>query len=174
MHSQFDEDDWIKDHLLLNISLNNKWCFEVGAADGREFSNTLWLREQGWQAALAESDEKLAATLIEEFGKVSDCQHRLVKSIDEWLDSTLCPENPDLGSIDVDGQDYWLLHDMELYLPRILIIEFSPYEDQVMEPYRGMKGQAAREPLLALARRKGYSCVQETYCNLILVQAELL
>ena len=53
-YTQFGEDGLIA-ACLEKIGETNRHCFEIGAADGRFFSNTLRLREDGWRAVLIEA-----------------------------------------------------------------------------------------------------------------------
>lgn len=175
-YSQFGEDGLIKAAFDL-IGMTNRWCFEVGAADGRFFSNTLALRETGWSSVLAESDLEKYQELSREFGHLADCFHLEVDSIDCWLSETDCPEYVDFGSIDVDGQDYWLWYDMEDYRPRVLLIEFSPYVgtkwtphyDFICERGAGYRMQTAEGPMVELGESRGYELVAKTYCNLLFI-----
>lgn len=176
-YSQFSEDKLIAE-LFAKIGTENHWCFEVGAADGRWLSNTLAFREQGWDAVLAECDPEPAAKLLQEFGGVSHCVHAKVTDLDTLLARFGAPYNIDLGVIDIDGNDYWLWHDMTLYRPRVLLVEFSPYVDQpTHDPVnpipRGGPGQTAKQPLVELGEKKGYRLTTATFCNLLFVREEL-
>ena len=174
-YSQFGEQTLIA-NLLREIGEKNRWCFEVGAADGRFLSNTLHFREQGWNAVLAESR-------VEEFLKLSkdfpDANAYLgeVTDMDWLLEHFGAPKDIDLGVIDIDGQDYWLWHDMVRYRPRIMLIEFNPYNGakgyhptKIVE--RGKPGQTAKTPIVNLATAKGYELRGETFCNLLFVDRD--
>lgn len=177
-YSQFGEDGYIA-ACIEKIGTKNRWCLEIGANDGRFFSNTLRLREQGWNAILVEADERPYKALEQDFGESSICVHERCTDLDAVI-SAHCPHrNIDFVSIDIDGQDYWLWHDMEWNRPRIVCIEHSPYLDQarcyVNEPVpRGGPGQTARGPLLELAEMKRYTLQAETRCNLIFIADEEL
>src|SRR4051812_17540195 len=57
VYSQFGEDGILAE-IFRRIGTTNKQCFEVGAADGKWFSNSRKLIDEGWRAALIEADEK--------------------------------------------------------------------------------------------------------------------
>src|SRR5687768_11564360 len=57
--SQFGEDGLIE-AVLDRIGETNRWCFEVGAADGLFFSNTKRLRDAGWNCILIEANAEQA------------------------------------------------------------------------------------------------------------------
>jgi len=172
-YAQFGEDTIVAE-ILAEIGTNNRWCFEVGAHNGRFISNTLAFREIGWRAVLAESHPEHAAKLIEDYGKESHCIHGTIDNLDVMLGAFGAPRDIDFGVIDVDGADYWLWHDMEEFRPRVLVIEYNPYTNQKhYDPAnpigRGKPGQTAKIPLLKLAESKGYGLENETFCNLIFV-----
>lgn len=171
-YSQYGEVAFVKAAFDV-IGATNRWCFEVGASDGEEFSNTLEFRESGWRCCLAESDTSLATKLALSANAKVDVRIQEISSIDSWLSETDCPRDVDFGSIDVDGRDYWLFREMSHFRPRVLCIEFSPYPNAQHDPEHG-EGQAAKQPVLELATKKGYTCVAETYVNLILVANECL
>ena len=59
IHSQNGEDGVI-DEIFKRINLaslsHEKWCVEFGAWDGKHYSNTFHLVEQGWNAVYIEGD----------------------------------------------------------------------------------------------------------------------
>jgi hypothetical protein len=48
------------------------------------------------------------------------------RCLDSLLMNTPLPEDFDLLSIDVDGNDYWLWEGLRSYAPKVVIIEFNP------------------------------------------------
>jgi hypothetical protein len=80
------------------------------------------------------------------------------------------PKDLDLGSIDIDGQDYWAWKDMEIYRPRVMVIEYNPNETRRFIPPRGQPGQAGLEIMTELADEKGYEIVDITQVNMICVR----
>ena len=98
LYTQFGEDGLIEGCLDM-IGRTNRNCFEIGAADGRFFSNTLRLRDQGWFAVLIESDDKQFGKLQYEFGTQSTCIHARVTQLDSVLSETTINTRPDLGII---------------------------------------------------------------------------
>lgn len=171
-YSQFGEDEAIA-RVLDSIGETNQWCVEIGGHDGRQLSNTLMFRDRGWECVLIEGDDRHSDAL----NSLDGSPHVILDyctDLDLALSTTPCPRDLDFISIDVDGQDYWLWHDMEKYRPRVVCIEYNPYENtpnysasRVVA--RGAVGQTAKAPLLELAEEKGYSHIATTYCNLIFV-----
>ncbi len=170
--SQFGEDGLIE-AALDGIGAKNKWCFEVGAADGLFFSNTARLREQGWKTVLIEGD---AERYVELAKLASDSvftipKHIGPRSLDRILDECGAPQDLDFGVIDIDGQDYWIWDGLRQFRPRLLLVEFAyATEDHRDEfPECGAIGQATYKAILRMGAEKGYEALAKTHCNLLFV-----
>ena len=122
---------------------NQRYCVDVGAWDGRHLSNTFSLLHpsppfRSWKGVLIEADPdrfKELKSLNEPVGNI--CLNELVSSDPSSKDSLVsilrreAPELPtdfDFLCIDVDGSDYWLLHEMfeHGYQPKVVCIESNP------------------------------------------------
>ena len=170
-YTQFGEDGLI-DACLQKIGTTNRQCFEIGAADGRFFSNTLRLREEGWRAVLIEAGDEQYGKLNNEFGGTSICVHETCTDLDETLTATGLNHAPDLGIIDIDGQDYWLWHDLRKVRPRIMLVEILPRNEEMSKPERGAgpEHQAGLNTIRDLGEDKGYTLVATTHCNALFVE----
>lgn len=174
VYSQYGEDGLIH-AVLREIGYTNRWCFEIGAADGVFYSNTKHLRDNQWSAVLIEK-------CIDQYEKLLQYESHRVLCIHEDcrdLDSVLTgldefPYEPDFGCIDIDGQDYWLWHDMQLIRPRVVLIEFHWADGDTFIPPRNpdMRAQAGEQAVRDLGRNKGYVCVAKTHVNLLFVDAD--
>jgi hypothetical protein len=175
VYTQFGEDGLIAT-CLQRIGETNRQCFEIGAHDGRFFSNTLRLRELGWRAVLIESDERQFANLSADFGKDATCINVLCNDLDRLLLDVWIDETPDLGVIDIDGQDYWLWHDMWTIEPRVMLVEISTQGHGQPIPERGepYPAQAGLDAITELGTSKGYTLVATTFCNALFVKTECL
>ena len=175
-YSQFGEDGLIE-ACLKKIGVTNRHCFECGAADGRFFSNTLRLREMGWYAVLIEKDPVSFGKLVDEFGTESSCLNEHVTDMDAVLRQTAIDERPDVGIIDVDGQDWNLWDRMTVYRPRVLVIETFAADRDPDAPVPALDdeiGQAGINPICELGDHKGYELVATTYVNAIFIDREAL
>jgi hypothetical protein len=175
VYTQFGEDGLI-DACLDYIGTTNRQAFEIGAADGRFYSNTLRLREQGWRAVLIEAGRDQYDALQREYGTTSVCIHETCTDLDETLNGTGIHNAPDLGIIDIDGQDYWLWHDLRKYRPRVMLVEIFPPDPRKLPPDRGAgpEHQAGLDPIRQLGTEKGYTLVATTHCNALFIdKAEL-
>ena len=175
VYTQFGEDGLIE-ACLRHVGETNRHCFEIGAADGRFFSNTLRLRELGWQSVLIESDAILFDKLNRDYGSDAVCIHAHCDDLDSVLSQTEISYTPDLGVIDIDGQDYWLWDNLITYRPRVMLVEISTRGEwegipAIGEPYPAQAGLRAIEDL---GKRKGYSLVATTYCNALFIDSNEL
>ena len=176
IYSQNGEDGIVAE-IFRRIGTTNKFCFEAGAADGRWMSNTRKLIDEGWSAVLVESDpDRLEDLRKLESDKVTIAHRHITDegpdSIDNVLKESGCPDDPDLGVIDVDGQDYYIFNSLIRVRPRVLIVEFAPEAAPNYIPERGGPGQAGWEAMYVLGKSKGYHAVAYTRFNFIFVRFE--
>ena len=170
VYTQFGEDGLIQ-AALDRIGETNRHCLEIGAADGRFYSNTLRLRELGWFAVLIESGDEQFGELKTTYGDESVCIHETCSDLDSTLADTGISSSLDLGIIDIDGQDYWLWHDMVEYRPRVLLVEIFPRDVSRPIPERGagMEHQAGLDAIAQLGTAKGYVLAATTHCNALFI-----
>lgn len=175
--SQFGEDGLIA-ATLERIGETTRHCFEVGANDGVWFSNTKALRDAGWSAWLIERDADAFAKLQARCGPN---EHAMLADIiltplDACLPKRTAQGEFDLGVIDIDGQDYWAWHDMQLHRPRVMLVEIVPNEParKVERNSQIRCDQAGLNPIVKLGESKGYICLAHTLCNALFVRKELI
>lgn len=170
--SQFGEDGLLEAIFEIIGTSYRPSCFEVGASDGRFFSNTWALRGKEWNAVLIEAD-------TEDCAKIKDNANGVGKGeiiIGNWsitsevgLDDFLEDTFPkfDLGVIDTDGDDIGHWSRMVKIRPRVIVIE-------CMERENTYSRQATPTALIALGKEKQYAAVARTYCNMIFIADEEL
>jgi len=177
-------EDGIIEKIFEIIRIDNKYCVDIGASDGKYLSNT-WnlITNKTWKGLLIEGDLKRYNKLCDNYKKypTTICLHKLVtfeeQDIDNILSKSEIPNNFDLLSIDIDGNDYHLWDSIKNYKPRVIIIEFNPtiYNDiEFIQPsdmniYQG----SSILSLVKLGKLKGYELVASTACNAIFVHSEL-
>jgi len=173
IRSQFGEDTLLI-RTFGKIGTCNKWCFEVGCADGQYLSNTWIFRDMGWDAVLIDGD----AEYIEKCRAVANDRERVELAhiqpgdLPEILDRYAVPLNMDLGVLDIDGQDYWIWKNLAPYQPRVMVVEHC--QDDAPIPNLGDPGQAGFTAIRELAGQLGYRCVAATRVNGIYVREDLL
>jgi hypothetical protein len=175
VYSQNGEDG-VLEAVFEKIGTRNRWCCELGAADGLEFSNTanLWRQQGGWNAVLIEADkgryDKLVETLSGQPNVVG--LHRYVSPrcpLNSVLQETGAPKDLDLVSIDVDGEDIRIWGDLSRYVPRVVVIEV----DSLCAPGSGpsSRGMATLDEVVKLGWEKGYQLALHTG-NAVFVRTE--
>ncbi|WP_420422354.1 hypothetical protein [Simkania sp.] len=118
--SQCGEDGVIEKIFQL-IGTSSKYYVEFGAMDGHAYSNTKYLREfKGWAGLLMDCE-------YEDFS-INLHKHLITaENINELFEMHNVPNDLDLLSIDVDGNDFYIwLALNEKYRPRLVVIEYNP------------------------------------------------
>ncbi len=171
--SQNGEDGLIA-ALFAKIGARNNWCFEVGAADGVELSNTWALREADWTAVLIEADPcKYPNLVISSPGMI--CVHERIgpKSLDRILAEAGAPRCLDFGVIDIDGDDLKIWEGLKVHRPRVVLIEYNAGGSGVLGGVFNQAGapvwQAGYEDVAILGRLKGYEPVATVAHNAFFV-----
>jgi hypothetical protein len=174
--SQYGEDGLIA-AVFEKIGTTNRWCFEVGAADGWELSNTKALRDDGWRGVLIEAAPEKYAEMQRRFQGTAVMFHEKIapngpRALDRVFDKVPCfPPAPDLGVIDIDGEDAAVFSAL-LCRPRVLLVEFNALGDGpwcLNGPW-----QAGEATVCRIGREKGYIPLCRTSCNLLFVAEEAL
>jgi len=159
--SQNGEEHYL-DFIFQNIGVKYKFLVDIGANDGMFLSNTKLFREKGWESILIDR---------EDFPGIGQ-EFVTVETVLEILDRYKCPIEFDLLSLDIDGNDYWVLEKiLSKYKPRVIISEYNsehdPLESKAIEydpffvfkcdDYYGYTFSAG----LKLAERFGYKVVYQ-------------
>lgn len=176
-HYSQNGEDGVIERLVEIVGATNRYYVEVGTGDGSE-CNTRYLREQGWSGLMLDcAHEDASVGLYQEFVTAENVNDVLVKYE--------VPQDFDLLSIDIDGQDYWVWQAIGArYRPRIVVIEYNaavPGDVSVTIPYdRDFRwcGQLdTGQSLLAvqkLGRVKGYSLLYACPPNAFLARTSIL
>jgi hypothetical protein len=95
-----------------------KFVVELGAGDGYHLSNSRYFIEKGWDSILIDADNK---------GNEEVKQHKINKeNINQLLKQYNCPKEFDFLSIDLDGNDYWIIDEiLKEYSPRLIVAEYN-------------------------------------------------
>lgn len=175
-YSQFGEDGIIE-KIFEIIGTTSKVCIEFGAADGFDCSNSavLWTTK-GWQGILIETNEHRFKQLINNIqGHNCIAIHTHIDIENNSLESTLqrynIKEPIDLLSIDVDGDDYYILKSLHTLKPRVIICEYNPTMPTHLDIYPAYGNHIGCSPaaLVRLAQEKGYKLIAITHCNCFFV-----
>jgi hypothetical protein len=183
-HSQSGEDG-ITERLLDLIKVSSGYFVEFGAWDGRHLSNCAKLADDGWSGCFIEGK-------LERFNELNanyNDSPQIVRlnafveasganSLDNLLKRIQAPLELDILSIDIDGNDYHVWQGLDLYVPKLVIIEFNPtipanvvyVQDNDDNLNRGSSLTALHE----LADSKGYALVAATDWNAFFMKNNLV
>ncbi len=182
IYSQNGEDGVIREICsLLNIKIG--FFVEFGAWDGKHFSNTYHLLEQGWKGVYIEGDERKFSDLLRNTQKYRNTitliqtyvQAEGEHCLDSLLSSTNLEKDFDLLSIDIDSYDWHVWKSLQKYNPKILLIEInSSIPVGIYQTHRNSKVQGSSfTATIELGKEKGYVPVCHTG-NLIFVKKNLV
>lgn len=176
LYSQFGEDGIIEKIFQL-IEPKNKTCIEFGAWDGEYLSNTsaLW-KHYNWKAILIESDFSKFNLLKSKTNKNCVCINELVdcelNSLDLIIDKYKLNKDVDFLSIDIDGNDYYILESLVIR-PKVICIEYNPtipYWLDIKQKYNDVDQMGASPyALLKLAESIDYFLIAATDVNMFFV-----
>jgi hypothetical protein len=188
VNSQFGEDGIIEEILSRihkSATFRNGYCVEFGAWDGKHLSNTYNLiANRNYHAVLIEADPSKFNLLCKTLPQPSVTKlNAFVTSegdttLDELLSHTDIPIDFDLLSIDIDGNDYYILKSLRKYRPKLICIEFNPTVpndvDFIQPQDFRIKRGSGPGPIASLASYMGYAPVASTQCNLFLLDRTLI
>lgn len=190
VYSQNDEDGIIHE-IFCRIETTTKFFVEFGVDIGLE-SNCHSLLLQGWSGLWIEGRQGAYEQILRRFapairdGRLNVLNEYVsVGNINPILDQYV-PDELDLLSIDVDGNDWHIWNAIEVVNPRVVIIEYNgklPPEIDWRMPYNeyhvwdGTDRQGASlKSLENLGRKKGYELVGTNICgiNAFFVRGDLV
>ena len=186
-YSQNGEDGVLAE-ILRRIGVENRFFVEFGVESGVE-GNCVYLADvAGWQGLFMEADDQMYRLLERKYRPRAGIRTTQAivspENIEQLLDEAEVPAEPDVLSIDVDGQDYWIWEAIDRRRPRVVVIEYNSALDpgrRLVQPkevpswdgtdYFGASLGAIR----FLGERKGYRLVHTELAgsNAFLVRAEL-
>ncbi len=170
-----NEEDGILREIFRRIGEGKRAFIEIGAGEGLE-NNTAALLLAGWRGLWLEAHTPSMDAIRRMFADQVNAQQLLLanhfvsrSNVNEILRVSLPEAEPDLLSIDVDGNDYWLWGAIERMRPRVVVIEYNAtwhpplsiavrYEEAFQWDGSNYFG-ASLKALERLGRRKGYSLV---------------
>ena len=182
-YSQSDEDGIIAE-IFRRIGVENRTFIEIGVGSGLE-NNTLALLLSGWRGLWVEANQAEAAAAQERLAPWVEAKQLRIENqfvtrdnIEPLLASSGPGTTPDLLSIDVDGNDYWIWEAIQSTKPRVVVIEYNAtwfpplsftvrYQENFRWDATNYHG-ASLKALELLGRRKGYCLVG---CNFAGVNA---
>lgn len=133
-------EDGIIDVLCSQLKEANRYFIEIGASDGIE-NNTAWLLvAEKYNGIMIEGNPRLverARRVVEPYSIGAECRNMFItlQNVGELV-GTSCYRDPDVFSLDIDGNDYYIakaILDGGLR-PKIIVVEYN----SVFGPERSM------------------------------------
>jgi hypothetical protein len=178
-------EDGILQQLFAIIGVENHWCVEFGAGDGKQNSNT-WnlINNHAWAAVLIEADRSEYTRLRERYtgnARVSAIRAIVKRDGPSGLAALLgkspIPKDFDLLVVDIDGDDYHVWESFEDYRPRVVVVEFNhtiPFDVSFVQAYQApVRGGASLAALRMLGEKKGYVLVYAHGSNALFVDRSI-
>lgn len=183
VYSQNGEDG-IVGELLKRLKIEKGWVCEFGAWDGIHLSNTFNLvKNKNFNAVFIEGDRgkyKDLLITVEKFPNIIPINafvdhNDTSNSLDNLLNQTEIPNDFDILSIDIDSYDYQVWKSLQVYKPKIIIIEINSAVNvnnsnwiHTPNTYQG----TGFKPTYELGLEKGYKFVLHTG-NMFFVREDL-
>jgi hypothetical protein len=179
-YSQFEEDGILL-YLFSMLGFEGRTAVEICCGSGNECMAANLILNHGFAGYLFDGDKDNVDAATTFFNAQKDCllnDPKIVKAwitaenVNDLLTSAGCPKNIDLLSLDIDGNDYWVLRAIDVISPRVMVLETHnvvPSNLSLTIPYRpdfdrrnGPHMDFAGASLLAVAklcRDKGYRLI---------------
>jgi hypothetical protein len=168
-------EDGIITEIFNRIGTTNKYFVEFGVENGLECNSTNLLYKQ-WQGLWIEGSSHFYAEINSTFKDIVDSGRLTVKNqfinaenIEEIFKSADVPAEPDMLSIDIDYNDYYVWKAIVNYKPRVVIVEYNALfrpDTNFVVPYNANRTWdgtsyfgASLLALQQLADEKGYCLV---------------
>jgi hypothetical protein len=130
VYSQNGEDG-ILEEIFRRIGMTNRFFTEFGVQACE--NNSLYLLLQGWRGIWLEGSPAQVSLMQHEMARQVAAGQLTIKNafitaenIETLFRELQVPAEPDLLSIDIDGNDYWIWKAVTNYRPRVLSIEYNP------------------------------------------------
>lgn len=176
--SQNGEDGVIAE-LVRRIGAPGRWFVEFGIESGVEGNCVTLADEEGWSGLFIEGDDGHFGRLSDKYAHAPQVRtlhaYVLPDNLEPLLQEGGVPPEPDIFSIDIDSNDYYVWDALKTYRPRILIIEYNaciPLDRKLTIPYdpeAGWDGSdffgASLGALERLGEEKGYRLVHTDTCG---------
>ena len=191
--SQWGEDGIIQ-YLSKTIEIKHKTFIEFGVESFMEANCRFLLMKDNWSGYVIDASSSNISILKNSYFywkyQIDAVDAFVTKdNINGLLAKSLFDEDVGILSIDIDGNDYFILEAINTVRPRILICEYNavfgarkisvPYEADFFRTtrhYSNLYWGASLSAITFLAKRKGYSLVgtNSSGCNAFFVRDDLL
>jgi hypothetical protein len=183
-------EDGVTAEILRRIEPASRWFVEFGAGTGGEGCCVFLADVFGWSGLFIEADGPMHRDLAAKYAANPRVKtvHAAVKvaTVEDLFRTSGVPTEPDVLTIDIDGNDYWVWRAIRGYRPRLVIIEYNanlPPDSRLVRALDEEQGwdrtgwfSASILALEELAGRKGYALVYTDLsgCNAFFVRDDLV
>ena len=126
--SQQGEDGILRE-IFYRIGSGGRFFVEFGVEDGYECNTALLAARYGWSGLYIDANPRDVEKLRKRWSGRNDIVIRqefiTAENIAKIFEEAGVPNEPDLLSIDIDGNDYWVWKALSNYRPRVVIIEYN-------------------------------------------------
>lgn len=174
-------EDGIFAEVLRRMNIDSGWVCEFGAWDGIYCSNTFSLVEKGYNAVYIEGCEdyyKNLLTTCEAYPSIIPINKMVdyegENTLDAILSTTPIPNDFEILSIDIDSYDYQVWKSVEVYNPKLVIVEINSTISPLDKTHIHGEGKEGTSflPMIELGKSKGYKLICHTG-NLIFIRNDL-
>jgi hypothetical protein len=192
--SQFGEDGIIQ-RLVRHLPIEHRTFIEFGVENFAESNCRFLMMNDNWRGFVMDGSPKRIGAIrklpdLWKFDLTARAAFVTSENVDGLLASSGFDRDVGVLSIDVDGNDYWILEAISVVRPRLLIVEYNALfgaERNIAVPYdarfrkdtahaSGLYFGASLGALASLAGRKGYGLVatESSGVNAFFVRRDLL
>jgi len=197
IYSQNGEDGIIN-YIFSKIDFTNKTFIEFGIENGRECNTANLSINNGWNGLLIDGDKKSIQEANSYYNNKITLMPNQVKIMNRFITKDNINKifteagingEIDLLSIDIDGNDYWVLEAINAVKPRVIIAEYNaafgaersitikydPKFQRYDKDKTGMYFGVSLTALAKLAKTKGYVLIgcESTGCNAFFVRKDI-
>ncbi|WP_197742827.1 hypothetical protein [Lentilitoribacter sp. Alg239-R112] len=177
VYSQWGEDGII-DWLIQNLPIENTSFVEFGVENFSEANCRFLLENRNWRGMVMDGNQShidfvRAQTYYWKYDLNAHCAFITAENINDLLAVQGFGGEIGLLSIDIDGNDYWVLNAIDCCKPAILVLEYNsilgdlyelsvPYSSDFYRfdaHYSGLYFGASLPAMNSLARNRGYTFV---------------
>jgi hypothetical protein len=188
VYSQNDEDGMLEE-IFRRLDITAGRFLEIGVENGLE-CNSLYLIHKGWRGFWVEGDARRREVIQEKFKTILGRRLTVAltmvtaENINRLFADLKVPDDLDFLSIDIDGNDIYLLEALQIR-PKVICIEYNAKfpanlaKQQTYDPTRGWGGTdysgSSLKAITAVATAKGYRLVGSniTGANAFFVRSDL-
>jgi hypothetical protein len=135
-------EDGVVAEVLRRVGVAERWFVEFGAGTGHEGVCVALADVLGWSGLFLEGGETLARELHRKYRAIDRVRtaHAFItaENVEELFAAAQVPAEPDVVSIDVDGNDWWIWRALTAHRPRLVVIEYNGNLDPaalLVKPY---------------------------------------